>query len=319
MPYKSKKKKVNYKKLKAITKQRKKAKKKIKKEVCDDAEFTSCQHCKSSVCAYNNTTRSATTPIDSEYTQTLLKLHSCNCEKCGKYVEFHPERSADASIIFLCSSATPCSHALCYDCGILYNLKTETNVKEDIVKALTTSEPTPTRGDSAEVGAESPEPTSDSDEDKTSKDILSSVAPSLAIVAEMMHGMDPMDMDMDMHTQTGKDMAVKQRKSDKQSSDGLIIGTMFALLVSNYVLGTMKTRKLKNVQLICIFAAIAYLGMYCIPFCLFLTLVIGAVSLLIVARCNFLSTLYDSHYRDLNVTIDLDLDENIEYDVITKG
>merc|ERR1719445_1043312 len=125
---------------------------------------------------------------------------------------------------------------------------------------------------------------------------------------------------MDMHAQTSKDMAVRtageqQRKSDKQSSDGLIIGTMMALLVSNYVLGTMKTRKLKNVQLICICAVLAYLGMYCIPFCLFLPLVIGAVSLLIVARCNFLSTLYDSHYRDLNVTIDLDLDENIEYDV----
>jgi len=313
MPYKSKKKKVNYKKLKAITKQRKKAKKKIKKEVCDDAEFTSCQHCKSAVCAYNNTMRSATTPIHSEYTKALIKQQSTNCEKCGKYVEFHPERSADASIIFLCSSATPCSHALCYDCGILYNLKTEPNAKMDIVKAL--QDTTPPRGESAEVGAESPEP-ADSGEDDKAKDIISSVVP-MAIMAEMMHGMDSMDM------QTGKEVAVRgdqSRKSDKQSSDGLIIGTMMALLVSNYVLGTIKTRKLKNFGFFCMFAVIAYLGMYCIPFSLFLALVIGALSVLIVARCNFVSTLYNADITELNVTIDLDLDENIEYDVSdTKG
>ena len=128
--------------------------------MCDDAEFTQCQHCKSAVTAYNNTTRSATTPIHSEYTKALLKQQHTNCEKCGKYVEFHPERSADASIIFLCSNATPCSHALCYDCGILYNLKAETNAKMDIVKALqdTTCPLAPPRGESAEVGAESPEP-----------------------------------------------------------------------------------------------------------------------------------------------------------------
>merc|ERR1740122_392632 len=120
-------------------------------------------------------------------------MHSCNCEKCGKYLEFHPERSADASIIFVCSnSAKPCSHALCYDCGILYDLKTETDAKMDIVKAL-----------SAECGAESPEPADSSDSadgsqsDEEIKDtkvkaelpIIASVAP-LTIVAEMMHGMD---------------------------------------------------------------------------------------------------------------------------------
>ena len=150
------------------------------------------------------------------------------------------------------------------------------------------------------------------DEDK---EIISSVVP-MAIVAEMMHGMDPMDMDM----QTTKDVAVReQRKSDKQSSDGIIIGTMLALLVSNYVLGTIKTRKFKNVPFFVLFAVIAYLGMYCIPFSLFLALVIGAVSVLIVARCNYVSTLYNEDITELNVTIDLDLDENIEYDVTTKG
>jgi len=298
MPYKSgKKKKVNYKKLKAITKQRKKAKKKIKKEVCDDAEFTQCQHCQSAVLAYNNTTRSSmSTPICSEYTKQLLAMHSCNCEKCGKYLEFHPERSADASIIFVCSnSAKPCSHALCYDCGILYDLKTETDAKMDIVKAL-----------SAECGAESPEPADSSDsadgsqsdeEDKNPKveadvSMIASVAP-LTIVAEMMHGMDShMDMsnkEMTVHTNE------QRNKSDKQSSDSLIIGAIMALLVSNYVFGTMKMqRKLKILPLICIFAAIAY----CVA-------------------VNFLST--DPDYTALNVTIDLDLDENIEYDTITKG
>lgn len=311
MPYKSsKKKKVNYKKLKAITKQRKKAKKKIKKEVCDDAEFTSCSHCKSPVCAYNNTTRSAMPPICSEYTKALLKQSSTNCEKCGKYVEFHPERSADASIIFMCSNATPCSHALCYDCGILYNLKTETNAKVDIVKAL--------QGEVAEVGAESPEPAESVDGDDKEKDInISSVVP-MAIMAEMMHGMDSMSDMSEMAT--GKEVAVReQRKSDKQSSDGLIIGTFMALLVSNYMLGTLKTRQLKNVQFFALFAVIAYLGMYLIPFSLFLALVIGAVSVVIVARCNFVSTLYSADIQELNVTIDLDLDEDIEYDVTTKG
>lgn len=324
MPYKSKKKKVNYKKLKAITKQRKKAKKKIKKEVCDDAEFTSCQHCKSDVCAYNNTTRSSTTCIHSEYTKCLLKQHSTNCEKCGKYIEFHPERSADASIIFLCSSSTPCSHALCYDCGILYNLKTDTNAKMDIAQALT--------GESAEVGAESPEPASSvdggsSDDDDTcnrdkheheheqEKDIdadvgaISSVVP-MAIMAEMMHGHG-----MDMATSTSKEVAVReQQKSDKQSSDaeGLIIGTMMALYL-------LKKVKSKNVPFFVLFAAISYLGMYFIPFALFLALLVGAVSVLIIARCNFVSTLYNDDFTELNVTIDLDLDEDIEYDVITKG
>jgi len=293
MPYKSgKKKKVNYKKLKAITKQRKKAKKKIKKEVCDDAEFTQCQHCQSAVLAYNNTTRSSmSTPICSEYTKQLLAMHSCNCEKCGKYLEFHPERSADASIIFVCSnSAKPCSHALCYDCGILYDLKTETDAKMDIVKAL-----------SAECGAESPEPADSSDSadgsqsDEEIKDtkvkaelpIIASVAP-LTIVAEMMHGMDS-HKEMTVHNTN------ENRKSDKQSNDNLIIGFMMALLLGNYMFDTMKMqRKLKILPLICIFAAIAY----CVA-------------------VNFLST--DPDYTALNVTIDLDLDENIEYDTITKG
>merc|ERR1712228_617171 len=127
---------------------------------------------------YNNTMCSATTPIHSEYTEALIKQQSTNCEKCGKYVEFHPERSADASIIFMCSNAKPCSHALCYDCGILYNLKTETNAKVDIVKAL--------QGEVAEVGAESPEPAESVDGDDKEKNInIASVVP-MAIMAEMM-------------------------------------------------------------------------------------------------------------------------------------
>merc|ERR1719384_1624378 len=130
----------------------------------------------------------------------------------------------------------------------------------------------------------------------------------------MMHGMDSMDIQ-------SKEVAVRDesRKSDKQSSDGLIIGTFMALLVSNYMLGTLKTRQVKNVQFFALFAVIAYLGMYLIPFSLFLALVIGAVSVVIVARCNFVSTLYSADIQELNVTIDLDLDEDIEYDVTTKG
>lgn len=321
MPYKSKKKKVNYKKLKAITKQRKKAKKKIKKEVCDDAEFTQCQHCNSAVTAYNNTTRSSTTCIHSDYTKCLLKQHSTNCEKCGKYVEFHPERSADASIIFLCSNATPCSHALCYDCGILYNLKVETTAKMDIAQALTE--------EAAEVGAESPEPSpsvngdksdhdrdsegeSNKDKEETEKEIISSVVP-MAIMAEMMHGMDTMDP---MQTSTSKEVKVATtEKADKTDADGLIIGTMMAL----YLLGTISKGKLKNVPFFVLFALISYLGMYFIPFALFLALLVGALSVLIIVRCNFVSTLYNDDFTELNVTIDLDLDEDIEYDVITKG
>lgn len=135
----------------------------------------------------------------------------------------------------------------------------------------------------------------------------------MAIMAEMMHGHG-----MDMATSTSKEVAVReQQKSDKQSSDaeGLIIGTMMAL----YLLGTLKRGKSKNVPFFVLFAAISYLGMYFIPFALFLALLVGAVSVLIIARCNFVSTLYNDDFTELNVTIDLDLDEDIEYDVITKG
>merc|ERR1712129_72109 len=146
----------------------------------------------------------------------------------------------------------------------------------------------------------SPEPADSSDsadgsqsdeEDKNPKveadvSMIASVAP-LTIVAEMMHGMDS-HKEMTVHTN-------EQRQSDKQSNDNLIIGFMMALLLGNYVFDTMKMqRKLKILPLICIFAAIAY----CVA-------------------VNFLST--DPDYTALNVTIDLDLDENIEYDTITKG
>eukprot|EP01083_Nonionella_stella_P138811 422502_1 len=94
----------------------------IRLNINDDEEFTSCEYCKRHVQPYNNTSLS-TTPILSLYTKTLIQYHHLNCQKCGLYIELHPKNATDESLIFLCPNHQPHKHCLCYDCGLLYDLK----------------------------------------------------------------------------------------------------------------------------------------------------------------------------------------------------
>jgi len=103
-------------------------------DLTDDDEFKYCQYCQSHVEPYNNTSLS-TTSIDNLYTKTLLKYHHLNCEKCGLFIELHPKHSREEGLIFLCSNSIPHKHCLCYDCGLLYGLKTDSK-KIDIVSQL---------------------------------------------------------------------------------------------------------------------------------------------------------------------------------------
>ena len=107
----------------------------------DDDEFTSCQHCKSNLKQYHNTSLSDT-PSAHHYTQTLLGYGHLNCEKCGLFIPVHPEDPNESGLIFVCSAKTPHPHCLCYECAALYEVagNADGEEKNDIVTQLMTDQ-----------------------------------------------------------------------------------------------------------------------------------------------------------------------------------
>eukprot|EP01084_Bolivina_argentea_P287629 493555_1 len=98
----------------------------IRIDINDDKEFKQCEYCKDELELYNTASISNTAAINN-HTKTLLSYKHLNCKKCGLYIEFHPNNPKDEALIFLCSKIIPHKHCLCYHCGLLYQLLTETN------------------------------------------------------------------------------------------------------------------------------------------------------------------------------------------------
>jgi len=130
--------------------------------IVDDDEFTSCQHCKSDLKPYRNTSLSDTSspsPPGDKVRQTLSRYGHLNCEKCGVYIEIHPDGPSEEDILFVCSAETPHRHCLCQSCGKLYGLKAdEERTNEMVARWMATS----TDADSAESSRIEPDAPSSS-------------------------------------------------------------------------------------------------------------------------------------------------------------
>lgn len=91
----------------------------------DDDEFRSCQFCHSPMTIFHNaTTRNHKNSMTLSFDQT-------NCEKCGKFIEILPEIPEDEGLLFVCSHSECQRQCLCFECGLLYDLKAPECVEED--------------------------------------------------------------------------------------------------------------------------------------------------------------------------------------------
>jgi len=91
-------------------------------DINDDEEIRSCQFCKSELIVFHN--KMSNHSISLSFNQT-------NCEKCGKFIAIHPEDPEEEGLLFVCSHSECRKHCLCYECGILYDLKAPDFVAED--------------------------------------------------------------------------------------------------------------------------------------------------------------------------------------------
>ena len=64
--------------------------------------------------------------VDSSFIEAVVDFHDFHCQKCGLYIEVHPELDEEGdgwSKVFICSrSLGPHDYGLCYHCGLLYGI-----------------------------------------------------------------------------------------------------------------------------------------------------------------------------------------------------